>query len=157
MSMHILTVAKCTRVVFSHTVLLLSSLRFGCMQEFAVKVLFVFFLFNCVFVRLLSVVSDALISFLWMIPLFLSLPVSICLYFRFGARSTGSRREEKRLIFQYVILYFFENKCVFPYSLVCVFLNTQVLQTYKKKELNHHSNANDSWPQSDIAHLWDPY
>lgn len=37
------------------------------------------------------------------------------LSFRFGAQSTGSRKGEKRLIFQYVILYFRVCVCVCPY------------------------------------------
>lgn len=101
----------------------LSSLHFGCMQEFAVKVLFVL-VSLCVCV---CVFIECCVRYIYLfpfsdLPLSVTLCLSLCLSFRFGARSTGSRRGEKRLIFQYVILDFFVNKCVFPYSLVCVCL-----------------------------------
>lgn len=115
-----------------------SILQFGCMQEFAVKDFCFDSLCVCVLVR---AVPEALIS------------LSLSLSFRFGARSTGSRRGEKRLIFQYVILYFLVNKCVFPYSLVCVSKRTgasdSIFLTKKNpnpnpKKNHHSSNANES-------------
>lgn len=70
---------------------------------------------------------------------YLFLSHSLSLSFRFGARSTGSRRGEKRLIFQYVILYFPVNKCV------CVCLCVCVSETHRCSGLNFPYSFCVSW------------
>lgn len=122
-----------------------SILHFRCSQAFTVK--------DFLFWFIVSV-------FHWVLC-HTHLSLSFLLSFRFGARSTGSRRGEKHLIFQYVILYFLVNKCVCVHIPLWVCLcNTLVQQTQFSLQLlllmekNHYSsNANESWPQSNIAQL----
>lgn len=72
---------------------------------------------------------------------------SLCLSFRFEARSTESRRGEKRLIFQYVIFHFPVNKCVCTSLFCCVcVINTGVTDSIFLTAFASHEKKKEKIP-----------